>query len=394
MARTRLGRRGMIAATVTALAVASLTTGSVGVASATTPRANTDTGKQLAADKVAVIDSIVNAAKNAAGTPGIMVGIWDPKLGTLVKGYGTTDTSDPKAAFTATDHTRIASVSKTFTATAILQLVADGKLKLDDTLSQFVPDIPNGDQITVQQMLDMTAGIFSYTEDDGFLTAYFANPQLAFGDADALAIIRAHQPDFVPGTDIHYSDSNYLLLGMIAEKVTGQPFDQVIQTQILDKVGLDETSYPTTDQMPEPFSHGYLLQPVGPPRDVTSGNPGVAGGAGAMISTVDDLHKWATVLGTGTLLPKDLQKQRLVTKPLVDTPQVKIRYGMGITNLNGFIGHDGGILGYSTAMFYSPKHKSVIVVSSNTDNVSAQSALWTFIGIASYLYPDQFPNGL
>jgi hypothetical protein len=86
-----------------------------------------------------------------------------------------------------------------------------------------------------------------------------------------------------------------------------------------------------------------------------------AGGAGAMISSLEDLHQWG---------------------------------GLGISNLNGFLGHDGGILGYATAMFYLPKAKATIVVESNSDNVSAQSALWTFIGIASYLYPEQFPKGL
>ena len=93
-----------------------------------------------------------------------------------------------------------------------------------------------------------------------------------------------------------------------------------------------------------------------------------------MISSLEDLHKWAVTLGTGALLPKSLQQERLRTHPLVTTPKVKIAYGLGITNLNGFLGHDGGILGYATAMFYLPKAKATIVVESNSDNVSAQSA--------------------
>jgi D-alanyl-D-alanine carboxypeptidase len=275
-----------------------------------------------------------------------------------------------------------------------LQLVAAKKLSLDAHLSEFVPDIANGDAITVAQLLGMTAGVFSYTEDDTFVTNYFANPQMPFTAQDALSIVRAHQPDFAPGTSVHYSDSNYVLLELIAEKVTGQPLGDTIQSQILDKVGLDATSYPTTDAMPDPFSHGYLAQPFGGPRDVTLGNPGVAGGAGAMVSAIEDLHRWAVALGTGALLPKSLQQERLRTHPLVTTPKVKIGYGLGISDLNGFLGHDGGILGYATAMFYLPKAKATIVVESNSDNVSAQSALWTFIGLASYLYPEQFPKGL
>jgi D-alanyl-D-alanine carboxypeptidase len=350
--------------------------------------------KRLDPATIRGIDAIVNATKNGAGTPGMVVGIWDPKRGTMVKGYGTADLTQPQSTITADDHFRIASITKSFTATAILQLVAAKKLSLDAHLSEFVPDIANGDAITVAQLLGMTAGVFSYTEDDTFLTNYFANPQLPFTAQDALSIVRAHEPDFAPGTSVHYSDSNYVLLQLIAEKVTGEPLGDTIQSQILDKVELHATSYPTTDAMPDPYSHGYLAQPLGGPRDVTLGNPGAAGGAGAMISSLEDLHKWAVTLGTGALLPKSVQQERLRTHPLVTTPKVTIGYGLGITNLNGFLGHDGGILGYATAMFYLPKAKATIVVESNSDNVSAQSALWTFIGIAAYLYPEQFPKGL
>ncbi len=343
---------------------------------------------------VRAIDAIVSATKNGAGVPGMVVGVWDPKRGTLLKGYGTGNLAQPASTIASDDHVRIASITKSFTATAILQLVARKQLALDAHLSEFVSDIPNGDTITVAQLMNMTAGVFSYTEDETFLTDYFADPQFPFTAQDALAIVRAHTPDFAPGTDIHYSDSNYVLLELIAEKVTGMRLGEVIQKRILDRVELDATSYPTTDSMPEPFSHGYLSQPLGGPRDVTLGNPGVAGGAGAMISTVEDLHRWAVALGTGSLLPKALQRERLRTRAIVDTPKLTISYGMGITNLNGFLGHDGGILGYATAMFYLPEEKATIVVASNSDNVSAQSALWTFIGIASYLYPEQFPKGL
>jgi D-alanyl-D-alanine carboxypeptidase len=386
----KLHRSAVAAALFASLAVVAGSPSIAGPASA----ASAQQQKTFDATTRRAIDAIVNATKNGSGTPGMVVGVWDPKRGTYVKAFGTSDLGREQAPITVDDHVRIASITKSFTATAILQLVADEKLALDAHLSEFVPDIANGDTITVEQLLDMTAGVFSYTEDETFLASYFANPQFPFTAQDALAIVRAHQPDFAPGQGVHYSDSNYVLLQLISEKVTGQPFEEMIQSQILDKVGLDATSYPTTDAMPEPFTHGYLAQPYGGPRDVTLGNPGVAGGAGALISSLEDLHQWAIVLGTGSLLPATLQQQRLQTHPLVTTPKVKIAYGLGITNLNGFLGHDGGILGYATAMFYLPKAKATIVVESNSDNVSAQSALWTFVGIASYLYPGQFPKGL
>ena len=325
----------------------------------------------------------------------MVVGIWDPKRGTLIKGYGTGDLTDPQATIAIDDHVRIASVTKSFTATAILQLVAANKLSLDAHLSEFVPDIANGDDDHRQA---------APRHDRGRVLVHrgrHLRHQLLRQPADA--VHRAGRADHRPRPSspispreppIHYSDSNYVLLELIAEKVTGEPLGDTIQSEILDKVGLDATSYPTTSAMPDPFSHGYLAQPFGGPRDVTLGNPGVAGGAGAMISSLEDLHQWAVALGTGALLPKSLQQERLQTQPLVSTPKLTIAYGLGITNLNGFLGHDGGILGYATAMFYLPKAKATIVVESNSDNVSAQSALWTFIGLASYLYPGQFPKGL
>ena len=327
-----------------------------------------------------------------AGIPGMVVGIWDPKRGTYIKTFGTGDCRARSSRRSPPTTTCGSRASPRASPPPRSCSWSPRKLDLDAHLSEFVPDIANGDTITVEQLLNMTAGVFSYTEDEGFVTSYFADPAFPFTSDDALAIIRSHQPDFAPGQGVHYSDSNYVLLQLITEKVTGQPFGETIQTQILDKVGLDETSYPTTDAMPEPFSHGYLAEPVGGPRDVTVANPGVAGGAGAMISNLEDLHQWAIALGTGELLPAKLQAQRLQKNPLVTTPKVAINYGLGITNLNGFLGHDGGILGYATAMFYLPKAKATIVVESNSDNVSASSALWTFIGIASYLYPEQNPT--
>ena len=120
-------------------------TASVAVGPAISAPAAAASAKKFDANTIRAIDAIVNATKNGSGTPGMVVGIWDPKLGTLVKGYGTGDLTDPKSTIATDDHVRIASVTKSFTATAILQLVAAKKLSLDDHLSEFVPDIANGD---------------------------------------------------------------------------------------------------------------------------------------------------------------------------------------------------------------------------------------------------------
>jgi D-alanyl-D-alanine carboxypeptidase len=336
------------------------------------------------------MDSIVAAGMGSSSTPGVVIGVWDPGVGAYVHAFGTSDVSTG-APISVVDRFRIASITKTFTATAILRLVDEHRLSLGAHLGAFVPGIENGGRITIAELLNMTAGVYNYTEDPSFISGYFSNPLLPFAAQDALAIIRRHEAPFKPGEHVEYSDSNYVLLELVAEKVTGEPLAQLIQQQILDPLKLTDTSYPTTSRMPSPFTHGYLTEPVGR-RDVTLSNPGVAGGAGAMISALDDLKVWAKALATGSLLSQRLQRLRLRIRPLA-TGKVTLGYGMGIMNLNGFVGHNGGILGYGTAMLYLPSKHATIIVEANNDNVSANVPTGIFIGLASYLFPHQFPRG-
>jgi len=339
---------------------------------------------------VRALTAIAETGRAATSAPGLLVGVWAPGKGRFVRAFGTSDLAT-NAFVRLDDHFRIASNTKTFTATAILQLVDEGSLSLDASLSQFVGGIPYGDQITVRELLNMTAGIYDYVDDETILTKYKADPLLpGFTALDAIEIIKQHQPDFVPGTSAKYSDSNYLLLGLIVEKITGRSVGSVIQTKILDKLGMRQTSFPTTPAMPRPFSRGYFPVVDGVPRDVTESNPNFALGAGAMISTLGDLRIWAKALATGTLLSPATQQLRLQTIEI----QPGVRYGLGITEINGFFGHTGGILGYGTAVFYLPEADATFVVISNSNAVFTVPAANIFVGLAYYLFPEQFPNGI
>jgi D-alanyl-D-alanine carboxypeptidase len=196
-------------------------------------------------EQIHAINAIVTAGKGASGTPGVVIGIADPVHGRYVHAYGTSDLTT-QAPISLADHFRIASITKSFTATAILQLVHRHRLSLDAHLSDFVPGIRNGHAITIAELLNMTAGVYNYTEDHTFIKHYFAHPGMAFTTHDALAIIKAHHPAFDAGTRVAYSDSNYVLLELVADKVTGESLGALIKTQILDPVGLKHTSYPTT----------------------------------------------------------------------------------------------------------------------------------------------------
>lgn len=344
---------------------------------------------------VAALDAIVKNGMTTSRTPGMAVGIWVPGRGTYVRTFGT-DNVMTNSPFRVQDKIRIASISKTFTATAILQLVDRGRLKLSDHLSRFVKSIRNGSVITIKQMLNMTAGIYDFTNDATFLSDYQANPQMPFSLQRLLKIIHRHKPSFAPGTSVEYSDSNYYLLGVIAEKLTHRSLARVIRAGIIDRLQMRGTSYPSTSQMPTPFARGYFnATPTGPLRDVTLGNPAIAGGAGAVISRLNDLKVYAKALATGTLIARATQRQRLQTVVLGGVPgKITLRYGLGILNINGFLGHNGAILGYGSAMFYLPSAHATFVVEGNNNDLVKTVPTDIFIQLADLLFPAQFPGGI
>lgn len=281
----------------------------------------------------------------------------------------------------------IASITKTFTATAVLQLVDQGRIGLDDHLSTYVGGVDNGDRITVRQLLDMTAGVYDYTADDGFGKRFYANPARPFGPRQFFAILRRHKPAFAPGAAAMYSDSNYHLLGLILEKVTGRTAERVITDQIITPLGLRHTSFPTVTALPRPFASGYFggLDGAAPLTDATSSNPGAGWTAGGMVSTLGDLHRWARVLATGTLLSKQTQAARLTTVSFHNPGPVRVGYGLGVFELDHFLGHNGAIVGYSSAMFYLPSKDATIVVWGNNSTNSTTPTTTIIFDLARVL---------
>jgi D-alanyl-D-alanine carboxypeptidase len=339
------------------------------------------------------LTSIVVSGMGAGAMPGVAVGVWVPGEGSFVRAFGTSDLATG-APLQLDDHFRIASVTKSFVATAILRLADQHKLLLSAPLSAYVAGIPDGSRITIAELLNMTSGIYDYVNDPEVLRAYDRNPLMTFSLRDVVDIIQRHKPMFAPGTDVVYDNSNYYLLGAIAREVTHEPLGATIEDEILRPLGLKQTSYPTTAALPAPFSHGYLDQPDFPPRDVTATNPAFAAGAGAMISTLGDLKVWAQALATGSLLAPATHAEQLTTRVLSRSSKVTVRYGMGITDINGLFGHDGAIFGYGSAMFYLPSRHATIIVLGNNNDLGQPKPLLIAIAIAAYLFPQQFPHGL
>lgn len=339
-----------------------------------------------------VLTATLQQAVAAGMVPGAVVGFWVPGRGTFVAAVGLGDIATGTPITTA-DAFRIGSVTKTFTATAVLQLVDDGKLSLDDPLQRYVSGVPNGDRATIRQVLNMTAGIPSYTADPDFLAAYNADPLKAFTPQDAIAIAARHPPDFPPGTDFRYSDTNYIALGLLIERVTGQPASDVIARRILTPLSLRRTSFPTTPDMPAPYAHGYLLTDQGSTssQDVTRSNPNAAWTAGAMVSTLDDLRLWVKALAAGRLLKPETQRAQLTWTEMPGPPGLDLGYGLGVMKLAGFVGHGGSIFGYGVFAGYLPEEDATAVVLTNSGSTTAENALGLFAVLARPLFPSRIP---
>ncbi|MDQ3874115.1 MAG: beta-lactamase family protein [Actinomycetota bacterium] len=326
--------------------------------------------------------------------PGVSVGVWVPGRGTWVRSFGIANRGS-RARMRSDLHVRIASITKSFVATVVLQLIDRGRLRLDDRLEKFVKGIPNGDDITIRQVLGMTAGIYDYTMDDGFTRRFDRNRLASWSPKQVLAIVKKHGPDFPPGERVSYSDSNYILLGLIIEKLTRRPVQRVIKDQILDRLGMKQTSFPTTPRIPSPFARGYFAghDGKGRLRDFTAINPNLAWTAGAMISTLRDLRLWARALATGRLLKNATHRAQLKFRQIPNPGGPYIGYGLGTFNLDGFVGHNGAIFGFNSAMFYLPKARATFVVTLNKSTNFSGDATDIFVGIARHLFPGRFSTG-
>jgi len=307
------------------------------------------------------LHQIVERNLAATETPGALVGVWYPGQGEWQHAAGVADL-ETGAPVTLADHVRIASNTKTFVATVVLQLVDEGLVGLDDPIEDYVPGIPNGTTITVRQVLGMNAGIADFIAVPEITAEYAANPLIAMTPDEILAWIRESEPEYVPGTQVHYSNSNYVVLGFLIEAVTGKSPAHEIAIRLIEPLGLNGTSFPLTPTMPQPVMHGYFAENLGDPLvDVTRSNPSFPWTSGAMISTLADMHTWVEALATGsTLLSAGTLSERNTWEALV--PNAPVGYGLGILNFRGFLGHNGGIAGYSSWMLHNPDNGFTVVI--------------------------------
>ncbi len=335
------------------------------------------------ADRDAKLDRTIPTAMQQASVPGAIVGIWQEGAEPYVRAFGVRDTASGEPM--ATDlYMRIGSVTKTFATTAILQLVDQGKVGLDDPISKYVAGVPNGDAITIRQLAAMRSGLFSYTDVTNPMLP--SQPQRQWTPQDLLDISFGRLALFAPDAKFDYSNTNTVLLGLVVEKVSGQSFKEYLEEHILRPEKLEHTLFPADAALPSPHAHGYVKTDDGKIVDSTYWNPSWGYAAGQMVSTLDDLRAWARILATGKLLSPATQRERERFQ-LAPSEGEGSLYGLGVENQNGWIGHNGNISGYQTYAYYLPSQRNtmVVMVNSNTDLVG----VWNLVSeIAKVASPD------
>ncbi|MCT4357564.1 beta-lactamase family protein [Streptomyces sp. Je 1-79] len=337
------------------------------------------------------LDTAVQQVMREAQVPGVMVSLSAPGKGEYVKTFGVADKAN-NAPMDTDLYLRIGSETKTFTVTAMLELVDQGELGLDDTIGEYVAGVPNGDRITLRQLAGMRSGLFNYSEDENFFKALTTDPERPFTPEQLLDYSFKHPVNFQPGAEFEYCNTNLILLGLVVEKVSGQPLHQFIEENVTEPAGLRHTIFPTDAAIPSPHAHGYTNQTAtGKVEDSTNWDPSWAWAAGAMISDLRDLRAWARVLATGTLLTPETQAERLKVLP-TNIPGAD--YGLGIFDVQGWIGHNGSLPGYESLTVYLPEARATMVVMLNTDIPHDGSEPSTLFGqaITKIVSPDHVYN--
>jgi CubicO group peptidase (beta-lactamase class C family) len=300
-----------------------------------------------------------------ADSPGAAVLVVHNDAVLLRKGFGMANLElkvpiDPGQVF------RIGSITKQFTAVAILQLVAAGKIKLDEDVSTYVPDFPAvGHKVTIAQLLNQTSGLPSYTDEKTWLTTWRQDLK----PGDLLAFTKGKPPLFTPGTDWAYSNTNYILLGEVIAKVSGESYVSYLQTKLLDPAGMQHSQFDNTEDVIPGRVPGYAV--AGPKKWKNAAYLSMTHpyAAGALASSVDDLWKWDKALSAGSLIDMKLLAQAYSDTVLPDGRSTGYGYGWGIGTLGPLktIEHGGGINGFSGYEMKVPDAGLYVAILSNNE---------------------------
>lgn len=319
------------------------------------------------ADLETFVDSVAKESIEKQASIGLSIGIARGDQIVLAKGYGSADL-ELKVPATEKMVYRIGSITKQFTAAAILLLVEEGKIKLDDPLTKFLPDYPTQSHVvTLRHLLQHTSGIKSFTSLPNYRQLLSQNVT----HEDILARFKEMPFNFEPGTKFKYCNSGYYLLGMVIENVSELSYDEFLQTRIFEPLKMKTTYYDKASRIIPNRASGYSRW-GGNLRNAGYINMKQPFAAGAMASTVSDLILWNRGLVNNSLLKPE--SYQLMTTRGTLSDEKNINYGLGtfLRKINGkqTIGHGGGITGFRSDLIYYPEQDLTIVVLANCDRTN------------------------
>jgi CubicO group peptidase (beta-lactamase class C family) len=314
---------------------------------------------------VAALDSAARAHAAQDVVAGVSVAVVRGADTLLLKGYGRVDLEwDIPTPADASASYEIGSVTKQFTAAAVLQLVEQGKLDLDADMTEYLPEFDTqGHRVPVRRLLDHTSGIKGYTEMPVFR-------ELAMKDLprDTLvSMVEAEPFEFEPGTALIYNNSAYFFLGLIVEKVSGQPYEEYVQEHLFDAFGMGGSYYCSESAIRKGRAHGYDAAPDGLMRKRYLDHQWPYA-AGSLCSTAGDLVRWNQALHGGEVLTEASYEDMITPDPLEDGTRIRYAMGLGIDDRGGrrSITHGGGINGFLSDGRYYPEDDLIIVVLQNS----------------------------
>jgi D-alanyl-D-alanine carboxypeptidase len=254
----------------------------------------------------------------------------------------------------ATDHMRIASVSKAFSGAVAFALIHRGTLRLQDTVGRWLPGLPRGwARVTLRQLLNHTSGLPDYTKSAGFRKQFATDPAGFVSPQKIIGWVADERVAFLPGSRYEYSNTDNIVVGLIAEHATGKPYGRLLRDLVFRPLGLRSTSFPTRLALPSPFIHGYVTAPGKAPEDVsTLLSPSGAWASGAIVSTPNDLNAFIRGYLSGRLVPAALQRAQLRFIPGNSSPAGPGANAAGLaifryrTRCGTVYGHTGNFPGY------------------------------------------------
>ncbi|MDF2827346.1 MAG: Serine-type D-Ala-D-Ala carboxypeptidase [Mycobacterium sp.] len=351
------------------------------------------------------------------GIPGAIVLVRSSEKGDWRATFGLADVTGT-APPSVDDHVRIGSLTKTLTATVILQLQQEGRLAISDPISRFLPQVPNGENITIRQLAEMRSGLYSYTGDPAFAATLERRPETVWTPQQLLDVAFAHPPNAPPGSQYEYNNTNYVLLGLVIEELTGMSASDALRTRIFEPLGLRNTTLPaaTDSGLPAEHPRGYMWGPneafEGPlpqpqleaalsgerrPDDHTDDNPSWAWTAGAVVSRAEDVADFTEAMVAGSLLDETTRQWRLANLKPMNAAATGVAaelgfgtYGFGLEGAGPMFGHPGNMVGFSGLAVHDPKAGNTVVVLATVyltpQGEAPQNTLFT--PIFAQLYPE------